>query len=228
MAIDRSHVRGGPPLVSAPPSPVWLAASVPSRTCAKAGMAEWAVVAREVAEPMCGRGGLAALFCANECSLLALSDQKCLLCPLSFVSVGTELSLLPPLGSSDDHSQKRYNCSQQVALPQTHPVFLYPPSPDELFPRPLPPSFAASSLRGFRRVLSRCRAPGPLRRADRRRHEHLPADWGPVPPGGHRHPTAEDLEDALLCGHFWEKPASVCTGLHNSLPGSFYFVHFTI
>lgn len=28
--------------------------------------------------------------------------------------------------------------------------------------------------------------------------------------------------------HFWEKPASVCTGLHNSLPGSFYFIHFPL
>lgn len=28
--------------------------------------------------------------------------------------------------------------------------------------------------------------------------------------------------------YFWEKPASVCTGLHNSLPGSFYFIYFII
>lgn len=68
----------------------------------------------------------------------------------------------------------------------------------------------------------------PLCRADRRRHEHLPADWGPVPPGGHRHPTAEDLEDALLCWDLWEESAPVRTGLHDSLPGPFHFLHFLI
>ena len=62
--------------------------------------------------------------------------------------------------------------------------------------RPLSPS-SPLPLRGRRRRCLSCRAWG--RRADRRRrHEHLPADRGPVPPGGHRHPAAENLEDALL------------------------------
>lgn len=30
------------------------------------------------------------------------------------------------------------------------------------------------------------------------RHEHLPPHRGPVPPGGHHHPAAQDLEDPLL------------------------------
>lgn len=37
------------------------------------------------------RWEMAALFCAKRCPFLALSDQKCLLCHLSFVEVGTGL-----------------------------------------------------------------------------------------------------------------------------------------